>query len=125
MSSRTLGEIAAALANLPIAETLSSTLEAAAAQLADAVRTELATPPGGPHDAPWRRTGALQASIGYATDGLTAQIGSNDPAAAPQEHGTVTALPRPFLSPVATALAGPIAHDIATTLTTLLRRALT
>lgn len=89
------------------------------------MRAELATPPGGPHDTPWRRTGALQASIAHAADGLTAEIGSNDPAAAPQEHGTATALPRPFVSPVATALAGPVAHDIATTLTALLARALT
>lgn len=92
-SSQTLGQAAAALANLPITETLSNALEAAASQLANAIRAELATPPGSPHDIPWRQTGALQASIAHTTDGLIAQIGSNDPVAALQEHGTATAPP--------------------------------
>jgi hypothetical protein len=119
----TPGQAAAALANLPITETLTAGLEAAAARLADAVRNELATPPGGPHDQPWRRSGALQASIATSVDGLTAQIGSNDPAAAPQEHGTAVMPPRPFLAPAASVLAEPIAHDIATALTAILARA--
>lgn len=123
-SSQTLGQAAAALANLPITETLSNALEAAASQLANAIRAELATPPGSPHDIPWRQTGALQASIAHTTDGLIAQIGSNDPVAALQEHGTATAPPRPFLGPAVTAIT-PIAHDIATALTALLSRALT
>jgi phage gpG-like protein len=122
--SHTPGQVAAALADLPIAETLTTALDAAATRLAGAVRAELATPPGGPHDQPWIQTGALQASITHTTTGLTAQIGSNDPAAAPQEQGTATIAPRPFLAPAAAALAEPIAHDIATTLTSLLARAI-
>ena len=109
---------------MPITETLTAALDAAAIRLADAVRAELATPPGGPHDSPWQQTGALQASIGYATKGLTAEVGSNDPAAGPQEYGTATIPPRPFLAPAATALAEPITHDIAAAVTALLARAL-
>ncbi len=116
----TPGQAAAALANLPITETLTTALEAAATRIADAIRAELATPPGGPHDHPWQRTGALQSSIAQTVTGLTVQVGSNDPAAAPQEHGTATIPPRPFLAPVAAAAGGPVAHDIATALTDLL-----
>jgi phage gpG-like protein len=118
----TPGQAAAALANLPIAETLTTALTAQANRLADAIRATLATPPGGPHDHPWRQTGALQSSIATTIDGLTAQIGSNDPAAAPQEMGTATTPPRPFLAPPATALAEPIAHDIGQALAALLTR---
>ncbi len=121
---QTPGQAAAALANLPITETLTAALDAAATRLANAIRVELATPPGGPHDQPWRQTGTLQASIAHSTNGLTAEIGSNDPAAAPQEYGTPTFPPRPFLAPAATALAEPIAHDIAAALTALLARAM-
>jgi phage gpG-like protein len=92
--------------------------------LADTIRAELATPPGGPHDSPWQQTGALQASIGHVTTGLTATVGSNDPAAGPQEYGTATIPPRPFLAPAAAALAEPISHDIAAAATALLARAL-
>lgn len=121
----TLSQATAALAALPIAETLVAALDAAAARLAAGVRAELGTPPGGPHAAPWRQTGALEASIAHTTDGLTAQVGSNDPAARPQELGTARQPPRPFLAPAAAALAEPIAHDIAAALTALLARALT
>jgi phage gpG-like protein len=124
ISPQTPGQAAAALANLPITETLTTALDAAATRLADAIRAELATQPGGPHDHPWRQTGALQASIAHTTNGLTAEIGSNDPAAAPQEYGTATIPPRPFLAPAATALADPIAQDIAAALTALLARAI-
>ncbi len=121
---QTPGQAAAALGAVAIAETLSAAVEAAAVRLADAVRAELATPPGGPHDAPWRKTGALQNSITHSTDGLTAQVGSDDPAAAPQERGTARIPPRPFLAPAAAALAEPIANDIAAALTVVLARAL-
>jgi hypothetical protein len=66
----------------------------------------------------------LQASIAHTTTGLSAEVGSNDPAAAPQEYGTATIPPRPFLAPAVTALAEPIAHDIAAALTVLIARAL-
>lgn len=121
----TPGQAAAILDSLPIAETLANALQAGASRLASAIRTELATPPGGPHDYPWRQTGALQSSIAHTTTGLTAQIGSNDPAAAPQEYGTATIPPRPFLAPAAAAMAEPIADGIAAAVTALLSRAMT
>lgn len=121
----TPGQAAAALANLPIAETLAATLAAQADLLADAVRANLATPPGGPHDHPWRETGSLQSSIAAAADGLTAQVGSNHPAAAPQELGTATIPPRPFLAPAAASLAEPIARAVGQALADLLARRLT
>lgn len=87
-------------------------LEAAAARLAAQVRQDLATPPGGPHDKPWRQTGALQASIGHVVEGDTATVGSTSPYAAAQEHGTRMVPPRPFLLPAAKRLAPDLARDI-------------
>ena len=121
----TPAQAATALANLPIAETLTTTLAAQAATLAEAVRANLATPPGGPHDHPWRQTGALQASITLTTDALTAQISSAHPAAAPQELGAATIPPRPFLAPAAASLAEPIARTIGQALADLIARRLT
>lgn len=121
----TPGQAAAALGNLPIAETLHAALDAAAMRLAEGVRSGLATPPGGPHAYPWRRSGTLEGSIDRVTTDLTAEIGSNDPAAAAQEYGTATIPPRPFLAPVAEAMAESMSHDIATALTALLVRAVT
>lgn len=115
-----LTQAGAILAGLPIAEALATALEAAAARIADAVRDELATPPGGAHDTPWRHTGALAASIAHTADGLAAAVGSNDPAAAPQELGTATIPPRPFFAPVATALGEPVAHDVGAALAAVL-----
>lgn len=120
----TPGQAAAVLADLPIAETLAATLATQAAHLADAVRANLATPPGGPHDHPWRQTGALQASIEHQADGLTAQIGTSHPAAAAQELGTATIPPRPYLAPAADALAEPIAQQVGQAIATLLRQRL-
>ena len=116
----TPGQAADRLAALPIAETLATALAAAATRLADAIRAELSAPPGFPHDFPWRQTGTLQASIAQTIDGLTAQVGTDDPAAAPQEYGTASIPPRPFLAPAAAALAEPVAHDIAAALAALL-----
>ena len=87
-------------------------LEAAAARLAAQVRQDLATPPGGPHDKPWRQTGALQASIGHVVEGDVATVGSISPYAAAQEHGTRLVPPRPFLLPAAKRLAPELARDI-------------
>ncbi len=120
----TPGQAAAALATLPIAETLATELAAQSARLADAVRASLATPPGGPHEDPWRQTGNLESSIAASTEALAANVGSNDPAAAPQELGTATIPPRPFLAPAATALAEPIARAIGQALADLIARRL-
>ena len=95
-----------------VAAAARAALEAAAARLAAQVRQDLATPPGGPHDKPWRQTGALQASIGHVVEGDTATVGSTSPYAAAQEHGTRTVPPRPFLLPAAKRLAPDLARDI-------------
>lgn len=87
-------------------------LDAAAARLAAEVRRSLATPPGGPHEAPWRQTGALQASITLATEDDTAVVGSASPYAAAQERGSRTIPPRPFLLPAAQRLAPDLARNI-------------
>ncbi len=121
----TPAQAATALADLPITKTLTATLATQAATLAEAVRANLATPPGGPHDHPWRQTGALQASIMSTTDALTARVASSHPAAAAQELGTATIPPRPFLAPAAASLAEPIARIIGQTLADLITRRLT
>lgn len=100
---RGLQEILARLRGADAPGTMAAMLETQAGLLADAVRESLGTPPGGDHSRPWEQTGALQASIGHQAAGLEAVVGSNDPAAAPQESGTVHLVPRPFLQPVAAA----------------------
>ena len=120
----TPGQGAAALADLPISETLAAALAAQSERLAEAVRASLATSPGGPHEQPWSRTGSLQSSVASTADGLAAQVGSNDPAAAPQELGTATIPPRPFLAPAAAALAEPIARSVGQALAELIARRL-
>ena len=120
----TPSQAAAALADLAIAETLATALAAQSDRLAEIVRASLATPPGGSHEQPWSRTGSLEASITSTADGLAAQVGSNHPAAAPQELGTATIPPRPFLASSAAALAEPIARSIGQTLADLLARRL-
>ena len=95
----TPAQAAAALADLSIADTLATALATQTQRLAETIRASLATPPGGPHDRPWRQTGTLQASIAISTDALSARIGSTDPAAAPQEFGTIRDPPRPLPRP--------------------------
>lgn len=91
-----------------LAEALQREGNALAASLADT----LATPPGGPHAHPWRRTGTLHDSIVTATTDTEVLIASNDPVALLQEHGTARMSPRPSFGPLA-ALAGPgIAHRL-------------
>lgn len=87
-------------------------LDAAAARLAAEVRRTLATPPGGPHETPWRQTGALQASITHATEADTAVVGSASSYASAQERGTRHVPPRPFLLPTAQRLAPDLASSI-------------
>ena len=91
---------------------MAAVLARQAEALAGAVREALGTPPGGDHGRPWVQTGALQGSIGYGVAGLQAAVGSSDPAAGPQELGTVRLPPRPFLSPAATAAAPEIATAV-------------
>ncbi len=113
------------LAGLPIADTLAASLAKQAAALASQVQAELASPPGGPHTTPWRETGKLQASIAYSSDGLAAAVGTNSPAAAPQELGTASIPPRPFLAPPAAIAAEPMARAIGAALADMITRHLT
>jgi phage gpG-like protein len=117
----TPGQAATAFRDLPVSETLGAALEAHTTELAEAVRGALAATPGERHDQPWRESGGLQASIASSADGLVAHVGSNDPAAAPQELGTATVPPRPFLAPAAAEAGERIARDIGRTLAELLR----
>ena len=102
----------AALRDAEVEGTMAAVLAGQAEALAGAVREALGTPPGGDHGRPWVQTGALQGSIGYEAKGLQAAVGSSDPAAAPQELGTVRLPPRPFLSPAAAAAAPEIAATV-------------
>ncbi len=97
-----LTELRSRLERLRPDEIMATALAGQAEHLAESVRDGLAEPEGaGAHDKPWRRTGALHASIQSTASGLEAAVGSNDPAAAPQEMGTSRIPPRPFLAPAA------------------------
>lgn len=86
-------------------EALRRAAERGAGVLAEGVRARLSGTPGGAHEAPWVESGALRGSIGVAVegdgDGARAVVGSSDPAAVPQEMGTMHMPARPFLGPVA------------------------
>lgn len=79
------------------------------AHVAESVRALLSTPPGGPHAAPWLRTGTLRDSIGVGETGDGAVVASTADVAVHQELGTRRIPPRPFLAPVAAATV----HDVA------------
>lgn len=118
----TPAQAATVLAGLPVTETLTTALSAQADLLVEAVRANLATPPGGPHDHPWRKSGELQASIAATADELSARVGSDLLAAVGQELGTATIPARPYFAPAASALAEPIARAIGHALADLLAR---
>jgi len=91
---------------------LAAALAEEAQNLASALRETLATSPGGPHSHPWQRTGTLHNSIEMVAADTEAVVGSNDPVAHYQEHGSQTLPPRPSFGPLA-AIAGPgIAHRL-------------
>lgn len=114
-----LTELRTRLARLRPDELLATALAEQAERLGQAVRDGLGEPQGaGEHDKPWRRTGALHDSIAVSAAGLEAAVGSNDPAAAPQEHGTSRIPPRPFLAPVAAERAEAISKAIGQTIAT-------
>lgn len=117
-----LSELRTRLEAVRPAEILARTLAAEADRLAQAVRDGLSSPPGGgEHERPWARTGALHDSIAATAEGLEASVGSNDPAAAPQELGTSRIPPRPFLAPVAVAEGQAMARTLGATLASALR----
>lgn len=109
------------LANLDLPRLQHEALAAQSEILAASIREALSTPPGGPHDYPWRESGTLQSSIATAIDGLAATVGSTDEVAFHQEYGTATIPPRPFLAPMAEAHAEPAAQAIGAAIATALR----
>ena len=117
-----LGEAIAALRNADASETIAAALDGQAEALAGAVREALGTPPGGDHGRPWVQTGALRDSIEHTAEGLQAAVGSSDPAAPPQELGTVHLPPRPFLAPAAAAAAPGIAAAVGAAMAGRLRQ---
>lgn len=116
-----LAEVLAALRDADAEGMMAAVLAGQAEALASAVRETLGTPPGGDHGQPWVQTGALQGSIGYEVEGLQAVVGSSDPAAAPQELGTVHSPPRPFLALAAAEAASGIASAVGTAVVERLR----
>ena len=117
-----LAELRERLARLNAEEILGRALAEQAERLAEAVRDGLSQPAGaGGHDRPWVRSGALRDSIEAQSNGLSAAVGSNDPAAAPQEMGTSKLPPRPFLAPTAAGMGESLATATAETLAAALR----
>ena len=102
-------------------EAVPAALAAEAAGLAEAVRAGLGQAPGGSHDRPWQRSGALAVSVGFVADGSSAVVGSSDPAAVPQEVGTATVPPRPFLAPVAAEQGEAVMRGVAARVAAVLR----
>ncbi len=72
-------------------------------------------PPG------WKPAISVRAST-IVADGSSAAVGSNDPAAAPQELGTARLPPRPFLAPTASAHAEAIANHLGAAVAALFSR---
>lgn len=114
-------DLARRLAQLDVPSTAHSMLVREANALVGSVRSALSQSPGGPHAAPWLRTGELHDSIATATEGDTVVVGSTSPVAAWQENGTTHMRPRPFLAPVARDAAEAIADEVGTAVAELLR----
>lgn len=112
----TPGQLGEALRQLPLLDCLTAGLEQQALRLVESVKAKLELLPGEPHDQPWQQTGALRDSISMTVTGLTAQIGSNDPAAAAQEFGTLHVPPRPFMLPALDPMVDGLVAEIGTVL---------
>ena len=98
-----LAEFRARLDALDLDMAIDHGLRAAADHVAERVRAALSTPPGGPHQQPWLRAGALRESVGVSADDSSAVVASASPVAVAQELGTGKIPPRPFLGPTAAA----------------------
>ncbi len=109
---RRIEELLRWLDSLPVAETQAAALSEAGETLLAAVQEVLSVPPGGPHEAPWLRTGALREGIGFVVRDDEVVVGSGDPVAADQERGTPTVPARPFLAPVGAAVGARVAEEI-------------
>ena len=102
-------------------EALTEAITEEAEALADALREEFSGIPGGPHTHPWQQTGVLRDSISVSVGNGGAVIGSDDPVALYQEHGTDTVPPRPTFAPLAAVAAPGIAQRIGHAAMTALR----
>lgn len=108
-----LASLRARLEALNAEEAMARALAEQAAALGEAVKAGLSDQPGsGEHDRPWEQSGALRSSIGVVALGLEAVVGSSDPAAAPQEMGTVHMEARPFFAPVAAETGEALARAV-------------
>jgi hypothetical protein len=107
-----LRQLADHLGRVDLAAVGANALADQAAVLANAVREALSNPPGGSHEYPWLRTGALRDSIATDIGPTDAFIGSTSDVALYQETGTVSVPPRPFLAPVAASRADDVAGAI-------------
>lgn len=128
VSGITVSGVAIRLGELAVPELLHEAAERGAALLEDRVRERLSGGPGGAHEAPWLQTGGLRDSIGSVVaadgDGVRAMVGSSDPAAVPQELGTLHMAARPFLAPVGAELGGAVADAVRAVVAAELRRGL-
>lgn len=91
---------------------MAAALDREAEGVAAAVRAGLEEGPGGAHERPWMRSGALWDSVGVAAEGMVAVVGSSDVAAVPQEMGTRVVPARPFLAPVGAARGEGVARGV-------------
>lgn len=109
-----LSELRERLERLRVEDVMARALAEQAERLAAAVREDLSEPSGtGGHDQPWLQSGALRDSVGVQAGGLQAAVGSDNPAAVPQEMGTSTMPARPFLAPVAAGMGEEVTRSIA------------
>ncbi len=119
---RNLAELSERLARLRVEEAMAQALAEQAERMAAAVQDALSEPAGaGEHDRPWVQSGALHDSVGAQAAGLEAAVGSNDPAAVPQEMGTSRMPARPFLAPVASSMGEEVAQAIGAKVAAALR----
>lgn len=113
MKKMTPRDLARAFQDIHIQDDLTKALERQALRLQATVQASLGGGRGEAHNEPWRQTGALQDSISCNVEGLVANVGTNDPAAAPQEFGTAHVPPRPFLMPATVGLGESVGSEIA------------
>ena len=117
-----LTELRERLKRLRPEEVMARALAEQAERMASRVRDGLSEPPGAAgHDEPWLQSGALRNSVGAQADGLQAVAGSSDPAAVPQEIGTVHMPARPFLAPVAAEMGEEVARVVGARVAAALR----
>jgi hypothetical protein len=117
----TLSGLVQHLQSLDLDNVARATLAEQAQRLTDLAQDALSVLPGGPHERPWRVTGALRDSVSFQADGDEATIGSTSEVALYQEHGTATIQPRPTFGPLAAAQGERVAQAIADSLTTAIR----